>query len=235
MKKPFFIGSLYFLGIVDEILYIWKRGDSMFNQSMNIKGNSLSHQTGFSTLTLTTNKLALETMKKRLDPNDTEASKQLNEKIQVLEKLIAQQEEEENEALAKITKKVENCEKLTPQELMLLKEKNPKLYQEVMLEETVQKNFEERLKNCKSREEAQDTYISELNSSRKIFKNGTPEGEERYKRIIKRLNKSWEKYLQGKLDEKDKPTSQGKSVEDLKVTIQDEATFLITPQFDKSI
>ena len=235
MKKPFFIGSLYFLGIVDEILYIWKRGDSMFNQSMNIKGNSLSHQTGFSTLTLTTNKLALETMRKRLDPNDAEANKQLNEKIQVLEKLIAQQEEEEKEALAKITRKVENCEKLSPQELMLLKEKNPKLYQEVMLEESIQRNFEQRLKNCKSKEEAQDVYISELNTSRKIFNNGTAEGKERYKRIVKRLNISWEKYLQGKLDEKDKTTPERKEIKDLKVTIEDEATFLVAPQFDKSI
>ena len=59
--------------------------------------------------------------------------------------------EDSEERYKQVLMKAENGEELSQKDLEYLKSKNPKLYYEIKSEEMVQKQFEERLKHCKTK------------------------------------------------------------------------------------
>lgn len=125
---------------------------------------------------------------------------------QLQEKFFGEDTEERYQA---VLKKAEDGEDLSEKDMAYLKSKNPKLYYQIKSEEMVQKTFEERLKHCKSKEEAQDAYIMTLDSAAHMSgikgDAGIKPDKAKYKRLVKRINKVWEKYKNKKLDKKEEP------------------------------
>lgn len=116
--------------------------------------------------------------------------------------------EDSEERYKQVLMKAENGEELSQKDLEYLKSKNPKLYYEIKSEEMVQKQFEERLKHCKTKEEANDVYIMTTNSAMKMCglkgNTGVKPNKMKFKRLMKRINRVWEQYKKGKLGKKKK-------------------------------
>ena len=124
--------------------------------------------------------------------------------------------EDTEERYQKILQKVNNGEELSQKDLEYLKSKDLKLYYEIKSEEMVAKQFEERLKHCKSKEEAQDAYITTMNTAARMCGlkgESKEENKAKFARLAKRLNKVWEKYQKGKLGSKEKTTESTSSEE----------------------
>lgn len=114
--------------------------------------------------------------------------------------------EDTEERYQSVLDKVKNGEHLTRQDLEYLKKRDPDLYDEVQTEIRMAKQLEERLRHCNSKEEAKDIYISTMHKAGKICGvkgNATTKPNiERYNRLMKRINKVWDKYQKGDLGKK---------------------------------
>ncbi|BCJ94481.1 hypothetical protein acsn021_20500 [Anaerocolumna cellulosilytica] len=73
-------------------------------------------------------------------------------------------EEEKRAYEDKIIQKVNSGEKLTSQELSYLRQNNPEMYQKVVRLELKRKAVEQRLKNCKSKKEAEEVISNEISN-----------------------------------------------------------------------
>lgn len=138
-----------------------------------------------------------------------------------------QQIRQQNEQLKhqQIMAKAESGSDLSPEELAYLKEKDPDLYRQIMQERQFQKQFEQQLKNCKTKKEAQELYLNTQimvgqvcgvhpNSSASI----SDTKKKKYNRLMKRIQESYSKYLSGKL--KDDPKTVSKSgIKDAATTV----------------
>ena len=102
--------------------------------------------------------------------------------------------------------KVKNGGHLTRQDLEYIKKRDPELYDEIQTEIRMAKQLEERLRHCNSKEEAKDIYIRTMHKAGKICGvkgNATTKPNiERYNRLMKRINKVWDKYQKGDLGKK---------------------------------
>lgn len=73
-------------------------------------------------------------------------------------------EEEKQRQLQRILQKLENGDKLTPQELSLIQRYCPEMYAKAMRIQAQRQQLENRLKQAKSKEEATNIYHDALNS-----------------------------------------------------------------------
>ncbi len=71
----------------------------------------------------------------------------------------------EDKELQKITNKIYAGSKLTEQEMQYLQKKNPVLYQKMRAMEAEAKQYEEDLKRCKTKDEAQRIKMNKINAS----------------------------------------------------------------------
>ena len=114
--------------------------------------------------------------------------------------------EDTEERYQSVLDKVKNGEHLTRQDLEYIKKRDPELYDEVQTEIRMAKQLEERLRHCNSKEEAKDLYIRTMHKAGKICGvkgNATTKPNiERYNRLMKRINKVWDKYQKGDLGKK---------------------------------
>ena len=73
----------------------------------------------------------------------------------------------------------------------------------------VEKQLEEKLKHCKTKEQAKDIYIVTMHKAQKLCgirnnsNTNTKPNLERYNRLMKRIDKVWEKYKKGELGKKE--------------------------------
>ena len=72
---------------------------------------------------------------------------------------------EDDKTLAAINNKIASDEKLTPEEMRYLKDKNPTLYQKVKNIEDEKKQYEKDLKNCKTKEEVERLKMNKVGSA----------------------------------------------------------------------
>ncbi len=72
---------------------------------------------------------------------------------------------EDDKTLAAINNKIASDEKLTPEEMRYLKDKNPTLYQKVKNIEDEKKQYEKDLKNCKTKDEVERLKMNKVNSA----------------------------------------------------------------------
>ena len=138
-----------------------------------------------------------------------------------------QQIREQNEQLKReqIMAKAESGSDLSPEELAYLKEKDPDLYRQIMQERQFQKQFEQQLKNCKTKKEAQELYlhtqimVGKICSVHPNSSASIPDAKKKkYNRLMKRIQESYSKYLSGKL--KDDPKTASKSgIKDAAATV----------------
>jgi len=121
-------------------------------------------------------------------------------------------EEEKRAYEDKIMQKVNSGEKLTPQELSYLRQNNPDMYQKVMRLELKRKAVEQRLKNCKSKKEAEEVIsneisnVSEKDPDRKLILKVI-------EKTAKEFKKSPEYHVLPNQEEEDKKKSGGKVLE----------------------
>ena len=71
----------------------------------------------------------------------------------------------EDKEMQKITNKIYAGSKLTEQEMQYLQKKNPVLYQKMRAMEAEAKQYEEEIKNCKTKDEVQRVRMNKINSS----------------------------------------------------------------------
>ena len=95
-------------------------------------------------------------------------------------------EDADNEKLQKITNKVNVGAKLTEKEMEYLKGKNPQLYEKLRQIEKEQKAYEEALRHCKSKDEAQRLHMARMGEAMEAAKNG--DGMAAYR--MNRMNES---------------------------------------------
>ncbi len=81
-------------------------------------------------------------------------------------------EEADNKKMQKITAKVDAGAKLTEKEMEYLREKNPQLYEKLRQIEKEQKAYEEALRRCKSKDEAQRLHMARVGEAMQAAKNG---------------------------------------------------------------
>lgn len=99
-------------------------------------------------------------------------SKGLDDFLSVSSAFSKTPEEADNEKLQKITNKVNVGAKLTDKEMEYLKEKNPQLYEKLRQIEKEQKAYEEALRHCKSKDEAQRLHMARVGEAMQAAKNG---------------------------------------------------------------
>ena len=71
----------------------------------------------------------------------------------------------EDKEMQRITNKIYAGSKLTEQEMQYLQKKNPVLYQKMRAIEAEAKQYEEDLKRCKTKDEAQRIKMNKINAS----------------------------------------------------------------------
>ena len=76
-----------------------------------------------------------------------------------------QEEGDEDKTLTTINSKIASDEKLTPEEMRYLKDKNPTLYQKIKNIEDEKKQYEKDLKNCKTKDEVERLKMNKVNSA----------------------------------------------------------------------
>ncbi len=69
----------------------------------------------------------------------------------------------ENEGYSRIYYKLMSGQELSREELEKLKEKNPKAYMEYLSDRMEQKAYERRLRNCRTKEEAERLHVNKMN------------------------------------------------------------------------
>ena len=99
-------------------------------------------------------------------------SKGLEDFLSVSSSFTRTQEDADNEKLQKITDKVNVGAKLTNEEMEYLKEKNPQLYEKLRQIEKEQKAYEDALRHCKSKDEAQRLHMARVGEAMQAAKNG---------------------------------------------------------------
>ena len=109
---------------------------------------------------------------KKKSGNVTGHSKGLDDYLSVNKTFSKTQEDADNEKLQKITAKVNAGAKLTDKEMEYLKEKNPQLYEKLREIEKEQKAYEEALRHCKSKDEAQRLHMARVGEAMQAAKNG---------------------------------------------------------------
>lgn len=87
------------------------------------------------------------------------------------------EEDKEEKALAEAVEKVKNGEDLTAEELKLLRKKNPIMYVIAMQTKSLKEAFLTQLKNCKSKQEAQDLMLSQSLSTMGKIQKAKNEGD----------------------------------------------------------
>ncbi|MBE7003495.1 MAG: hypothetical protein E7425_04300 [Ruminococcaceae bacterium] len=102
----------------------------------------------------------------------TAHSKGLNDFLSASSIAAKTPEEADNEKMQKITAKVDAGAKLTEKEMEYLKEKNPQLYEKLRQIEKEQKAYEEALRHCKSKDEAQRLHMARVGEAMQAAKNG---------------------------------------------------------------
>ena len=120
---------------------------------------------------------------KKKSGNVTAHSKGLKDFLSVSSVFSKTPEETDNEKLQKITNKVNVGAKLTDKEMEYLKEKNPQLYEKLNQIEREQKAYEEALRHCKSKDEAQRLHMARVGESMQAAKNGDGTATYRMKRM----------------------------------------------------
>ena len=83
------------------------------------------------------------------------------QKIRAFEEQLEQNRE--GSEYSTIYAKIQNGRKLSPEEEDKLREKDPKMYMEYKAEQMEQEAYEKRLKNCKTKEEAEKLHVNRLN------------------------------------------------------------------------
>ena len=116
--------------------------------------------------------VALKTQWKKKSGDVTGHSKGLDDFLSVSSAFSKTPEEADNEKLQKITNKVNVGAKLTDKEMEYLKEKNPQLYEKLRQIEKEQKAYEEALRHCKSKDEAQRLHMARVGEAMQAAKNG---------------------------------------------------------------
>ena len=109
---------------------------------------------------------------KKKSGNVSAHSKGLKDFLSVSSAFSKTPEEADNEKLQKITNKVNVGAKLTDKEMEYLKEKNPQLYEKLRQIEKEQKAYEEALRHCKSKDEAQRLHMARVGEAMQAAKNG---------------------------------------------------------------
>ena len=99
-------------------------------------------------------------------------TKGLEDFLSVSSSFTRTQEDADNEKLQKITDKVNVGAKLTDEEMEYLKEKNPQLYEKLRQIEKEQKAYEDALRHCKSKDEAQRLHMARVGEAMQAAKNG---------------------------------------------------------------
>ncbi|MBR1496874.1 MAG: hypothetical protein IJ617_04550 [Oscillospiraceae bacterium] len=89
--------------------------------------------------------------------------------------------------LQQITSKVNAGTKLTKKEMEYLKEKNPRLYEKLRRIEEEQKEYEEDLRRCKSRDEAQRMHLSRVGEVMQAAKDGDETAVYRLNRLTESM------------------------------------------------
>lgn len=115
-------------------------------------------------------------------------SKGLDDFLSVSSAFSKTPEEADNEKLQKITNKVNVGAKLTEKEMEYLKEKNPQLYEKLRQIEKEQKAYEEALRHCKSKDEAQRLHMARVGEAMQAAKNGDGTAAYRMNRMTESLN-----------------------------------------------
>ena len=102
----------------------------------------------------------------------TAHSKGLNDFLSVGGFAAKTPEEADNEKLQAITNKVNVGMKLTDKEMDYLREKNPQLYEKLRQIEKEQKDYEDALRRCKTKDEAQRLHLARMGEAMQAAKNG---------------------------------------------------------------
>ncbi len=89
----------------------------------------------------------------------------LEEKIAKEKEQAAQMEQEQDTTLSTIRTKILSGKKLTLDERKYLQEKDPQTYQKLVANEMEQKNYEEALKKCKSKDEVERLKMTQMAKS----------------------------------------------------------------------
>ncbi len=99
-------------------------------------------------------------------------SRSLNDLLSVGGSASRTQQEADDEKLQKITAKVSAGAKLTEKEMEYLRERNPQLYEKLRQIEREQKAYEEALRRCKSKDEAQRLHTARVGEIMESAKSG---------------------------------------------------------------
>ncbi|MBP3887355.1 MAG: hypothetical protein J6F30_06835 [Cellulosilyticum sp.] len=203
----------------------WKQGQNIkgaIKGKINVNGKSIKLQD------TRKEEQAQSTEKENTVNLDTPKSREDTRK-QMLEEAVKRMQEElwgedSEERYSEILRKADAGEDLSEKDMAYLRSKNPKLYYEIKSEQMVEKTFEERLKHCKTKEEAEDAYIMTLDSvghmSGMKGEGKIKQDKQKYKRLVKRINKVWQKYKSKKLGKKDEKPKDVQVVQEDTITRQ---------------
>ena len=125
---------------------------------------------------------------KKKSGNVSAHSKGLKDFLSVSSAFSKTPEDAENEKLGKITAKVNAGVKLTEKEMEYLREKNPQLYEKLRQIEKEQKAYEEALRHCRSKDEAQRLHMARVGEAMQAAKNGDGTAVYRMNRMSESLN-----------------------------------------------
>lgn len=120
---------------------------------------------------------------------------QKNDQFKAYFKQQQELEKDKDKTLEKIQNKVNNGEKLTPEEMRYLQQKNPMLYDEVKKLENECKQYEKKLRSCKTKDEVKEAKLQKtgeiLTKVSSIQNNPTIPKEQKFALIMheqKRMN-----------------------------------------------
>ncbi|NBI91594.1 hypothetical protein D3Z45_13695 [Lachnospiraceae bacterium] len=102
-------------------------------------------------------------LKKESAASDAKLGQQLMAYARSLQEEGQKRESEEAYA-AKVYAKARSGQRLTPEEMSFLARTNPELYRKVLRAQTLRRELESRLKNCKSKQEAQEVFSAAVGS-----------------------------------------------------------------------
>ncbi len=103
------------------------------------------------------------TLKKEKAASDAMLGQQLMSYARSLQE-GGQQKESKEAYAAKVYAKARSGQRLTPEEMSFLARTNPELYRKVLRAQMLRRELESRLKNCKSKQEAQEAFSAAVGS-----------------------------------------------------------------------
>ncbi len=118
----------------------------------------------------------------------TAHKKGLDDFLSVSSSASRTEQDADNEKLQKITSKVNVGAKLTEKEMEYLKAKNPQLYEKLRQIEREQKAYEEALRRCKTKDEAQNLHMARVSEAMQAAKSGDGTAAYRMNRMTESLN-----------------------------------------------